>query len=209
MSPLLKLVLALVIGYLLGSLPTSYLAGRMLRGIDLRQVGSGNLGATNVFRTLGWTAAVPVLLIDIGKGALAVWIGLLPVFAFASIPDAGGLLAAVGAILGHSFSPFVGFAGGKSVATAAGAFLTLAPWSMLPAFSVWIILLVTTRIMSVASVAGAVTLPVVLIANELREGDREINWATLAAALVVGVFVVLRHRANMQRLRGGTEKVLW
>ena len=137
MSPLTAAGLALLLGFLLGSVPSGYIAGRA-RGIDIRTVGSGNLGATNVFRTLGWPAGVAVLAADISKGVLAAWIGLTLIPAVVvRLPDLTGLIAALGAVLGHSLSPWVGFRGGKGVATAAGAFLMLAPLPALAALLVW------------------------------------------------------------------------
>jgi glycerol-3-phosphate acyltransferase PlsY len=209
MSPLLKILVGLAAGYLLGSIPTSYVLGRTLRGLDLREHGSHNLGATNVFRILGWPWAVLTVVVDVGKGALAVWLGLHTALALQSVPDAVALVAGCGAILGHSFSPFVMFHGGKGVATAAGTFLTLAPWAMIPAVAVWALLLVTTRIMSIASLAAAAVLPVTLILHELTRREGTPHWATLAASLLVGVFVYVRHRENILRIRAGTEKVLW
>ena len=211
MNPWLALFLGLSLGFGLGSIPASYLAGRWLRGIDLREHGSGNLGATNAFRVLGGAAAIPVVVVDVGKGALAVSLAflLLPELEWAS--DLVALVAAVGAVLGHSFSPFVGGRGGKGVATAAGAFGTLAPWAMLPAAVVWLFLLLTTRIMSIASIAAAAVLPVNLLTAELlgREEGESFHLATFVVALLAAVFVVLRHRSNLERLRRGEEKVLW
>lgn len=211
MNPWLASFLGLALGFGLGSIPASYLAGRWLRGIDLREHGSGNLGATNAFRILGAPAAVPVVIVDVGKGALAVWLAfaLLPRLEVAG--DLIALLAAVGAVLGHSFSPFVGWRGGKGVATAAGAFVTLAPWAMLPAAAVWLLLLLTTRIMSVASIAAATVLPVNLLTAELlsRQEGEPFRLATLIVAFAVAAWVVLRHRSNLERLRRGEEKVLW
>ena len=209
MNPSVAIALGLLLGYLLGSIPASYVAGRLLRGIDLREHGSGNLGATNAFRTLGWAAAIPVLLFDIGKGVLAVWIGLRFLPSLPELPDLTALVCATGAILGHSFSPFVGFRGGKGVATAAGAFGMLAPWAMIPAFVVWLGLLLSTRIMSIASIAAAIVLPVNLIVHELLTPETSPRWATLLVSALIGAWVVLRHRANLKRLREGTEKGLW
>jgi acyl phosphate:glycerol-3-phosphate acyltransferase len=211
MSPVAAMGVGLVLGYVLGSIPASYLAGRWSKGIDLREQGSGNLGATNAFRTLGIWVAIPVFICDLGKGALAVWLAFhfLPQLGFA--PDLVALLAAVGAVLGHSFSPFVGFHGGKGVATASGAFLTLAPWAMIPALVVWLTLLLSTRIMSVASIAGAIVLPVNLVMVEwlLRSPDRPLRVASMVVVVILGAWVVMRHRSNLQRLRDGTEKGLW
>jgi glycerol-3-phosphate acyltransferase PlsY len=211
MNPWLASLLGLALGFGLGSIPASHLAGRWFKGIDLRDHGSGNLGATNAFRVLGPVAAIPVLIVDVGKGALAVWLAFALLPAVEQAADLVALLAAVGAVLGHSFSPFVGWRGGKGVATAAGAFGTLAPWAMLPAFLVWLLLLLTTRIMSVASVAAATVLPVNLLTAELlTRGEGEpFRVATLAVAFLTAAWVVLRHRSNLSRLRRGEEKVLW
>jgi glycerol-3-phosphate acyltransferase PlsY len=210
MSPLTAAGLALFTGVLLGSIPTGYVAGRS-RGIDIRTVGSGNLGATNVFRTLGWPAGVAVLFVDVAKGAAAVWIGLHLIPAVLErLPDLTGLISALGAVLGHSLSPWVGFRGGKGVATAAGAFLMLAPLPALAAILVWGLLLGTTRVMSVASIAAAAVLPVTLaIVEFMRGAGEERRWATLIFGAVVAAWVIWRHRSNMARLREGTESKLW
>lgn len=209
MSPWLAILLVLAGSYLLGSFPTSYLVARRLRGIDLRQHGSGNLGATNVFRTLGWRPALPVVVVDIAKGALPVVVASALPPAVDALPDLLPLLAAIGAVLGHSSSPWVGFSGGKGVATAAGAFFTLAPAAAIPAVGVWFVLLLSTRIMSIASVAAAATLPVSLVQHELSTPADGTRWASLGASVLVAVFVVWKHRANLDRLRQGTEKGLW
>ena len=210
MSPLTAAGLALLLGFALGSIPSGYIAGRS-RGIDIRTVGSGNLGATNVFRTLGWAAGVAVLIVDIFKGVLAVWIGLQLMPAMVErLPDLTGLIAALGAVLGHSLSPWVGFKGGKGVATAAGAFLMLAPLPATAALLVWGLVLGTTRVMSVASIAAAVVLPVTLaIVEFMRATGEDRRWATLIFAAVVAAWVIWRHRSNMARLREGTESKLW
>lgn len=209
MSPWTALLVGAIVGYLLGSLPASYVAGKLVRGIDLRDHGSGNLGATNVFRTLGWRAAVPVLLVDIGKGVAAVAVGLFLLPSWDAMPDLTGLVCAITAILGHSFSPFVGFKGGKGVATAAGAFLTLAPAAAGAAIVVWGALLFATRIMSIASVAAATVLPVNLLVFELLRPDHEARWATMILGTLIALWVILRHRSNLERLREGKEKALW
>lgn len=210
MSPLTAAGLALLTGFLLGSIPTGYVAGRS-RGIDIRTVGSGNLGATNVFRTLGWPAGVAVLVVDVFKGVVAVWIGLNLIPAVVDrLPDLTGLVAALGAVLGHSLSPWVGFRGGKGVATAAGAFLMLAPLPAVAAVLVWGLVLGTTRVMSVASIAAAAVLPVTLaIVEFMRSAGDDRRWATLIFAAVVAAWVIWRHRSNMARLREGTESRLW
>jgi glycerol-3-phosphate acyltransferase PlsY len=211
MSPTTAAVLALLIGFLLGSIPTGYIAGRRLKGIDLREVGSGNLGATNVFRNLGLLPGLAVLVVDLAKGALAVWIGLNLFPALTErLPDITGLIAALGAVLGHSLSPWVGFQGGKGVATAAGGFFLLAPLPIAASLMVWGLVLGTTRVMSVASIAGAAVLPVTLVIVELTRAEgEERRWATLIFGFVVAVWIVWRHRTNLARLREGTECRLW
>lgn len=209
MSPWTALALGIVLSYLLGSIPASYLAGKWFKGIDLRQHGSGNLGATNAFRVLGIWAALPVLVVDIGKGALAVAIGLWLLPSWPPLPDLAALGCAVGAIVGHMFSPFVQFKGGKGVATAAGAFLTLSPIPTLAAAGVWVLLLGTTRIMSVASVAAAAVLPVNLLTVEILRYDGTRRWATLVVGTCIAAWVILRHRSNLRRLRDGKESALW
>jgi len=211
MNPLLTAVLALVSGYLFGSIPSGYIAGRALKGLDLRKVGSGNLGTTNVFRSLGIVPALVVLVADMGKGALAVFVGLylLPELSTA-LPDLTGLLCALGAVLGHSFSPFVGFAGGKGVATGAGAFLVLSPLPTVAVVLVWVILLTTTRVMSLASIAGAAVLPVSLgIVEFMRPEGEARRWSTLIFGTMISAWVIWRHRSNVERLREGKESRLW
>ena len=181
--------------YLLGAIPTSYLVVRLVKGQDLRTLGSGNLGATNLYRTLGWRYAVPVGLFDLLKGAV-------PVVLFG--PRAGGgelvpVLLGVAAVLGHVFSVFVGFRGGKGVATGAGVVLGLAPLAFLAAFAAWTRVVALSGYVSLASIVAALLLPpaVYLLAPERRP----LLWIfALLAALIV-----LFHRANIKRLLAGTE----
>jgi glycerol-3-phosphate acyltransferase PlsY len=209
MSTITQLVVGSIVGFLLGSIPTGYIAGRRMRGIDLRAHGSGNLGSTNVYRTLGVGAAIAVVLVDVGKGALAVWLGSRGWPRVEQVADLVPLVSGLAAIVGHSFSPWVGFRGGKGVATAAGAFLTLAPWGAVPAALLWLLLLLTTRIMSVASLAAAAVLPICIVVHEFGAPGEHRPWATLASSVLVAVLVFVRHRGNLQRLRAGNEKGLW
>lgn len=185
----------LIASYLLGSIPTSYLTVRLLRGQDLRTLGSGNLGATNLFRVLGWKFAIPVGLFDMMKGAV-------PVLVFA--PRAGGtdmaaILLGLAAIAGHVFSVFVGFKGGKGVATGAGVVLGLAPWAFLTALAIWAIVVKATGYVSLGSIVASGTLP--LAVYVLHPERRPLLWVFggLAAA------ILLLHRANIRRLLAGTE----
>ncbi len=185
----------LLASYLLGATPTSYLAGRIARGIDLRQHGSKNLGATNVYRLLGWGWAIPVALIDITKGAV-------PVAVFGSL-SGGGAWAQVGcgvaAVLGHVFSPYVGFKGGKGVATAAGMFLALAPLAVAIALPVWGACLWITGYVSLSSMIAAASFP--LWVHLSRPEMPAAFWAAVALAALI----VYSHRANIRRLLRGTE----
>jgi acyl phosphate:glycerol-3-phosphate acyltransferase len=185
----------LVVSYLVGAIPTSYLVGRAARGIDLRQHGSGNLGATNAFRVLGWRLALPVFILDIFKG----W---APVFFFphlAGVPMVPWALAfGVAAIVGHVFSIYVGWRGGKGVATGAGVFLALAPWAVLVCLLLWGGVVAATRIVSLASILAALVLPIAVL---LTQGTGAVLWV----ALCLGLFVVFAHRANIRRLVRGEE----
>ena len=188
--------LLLGLAYLIGAIPTSYLVGRTFHGVDLREHGSGNLGATNAFRVFGWRSAVPVVFVDLAKGFVPVWM-----FPGLTGADFGWTLAfGAAAIAGHMFSLFVGFKGGKGIATSAGVFAGLAPWAVLGALVVWFGLTFSTGYVSVGSIAAAVVLPP-LIWLTPHEGDRTLVW--FAAALAA--FVVWAHRSNIYRLARGEE----
>ncbi len=190
-----RIVLLLLASYLIGAFPTSYVTGRLVRGIDLRQHGSGNLGATNVFRVLGWKAAVPVMLVDIGKG-------FAPTFLFPRLDGSPrwewALAFGAAAIVGHVYSVYVRFKGGKGVATSAGVFLALAPWAVLAGLVVWLALVATTRIVSISSIVAALVVPPVVW---LTGRPAPILWLSLALA----AFVIWAHRTNIGRLLRGEE----
>lgn len=189
-------VLWLLASYFVGAIPTSYLLSRFLAGIDLRQHGSGNLGATNLYRVLGWKYAIPAAAVDIAKGAI-------PVLIFAPQVSTSQLFAlgcGVAAILGHVFSVFVGFKGGKGVATAAGVMLGLAPLALTAVAVVWAMLVRLTGYVSVASIAAAALLP---LAVYLLEDTTSPALLWIAAAIAAGVIIL--HRRNIQRLVKGTE----
>jgi glycerol-3-phosphate acyltransferase PlsY len=186
----------LVLSYLVGSTPTSYWVGRYFHGVDLREHGSGNLGATNAFRVLGWQSALPVVAVDITKGFVPVWL-------FAGLAGVGfGWTFAFGlaAIFGHMFSVWVGFKGGKGMATSAGVFMGLAPWAVLGGFIVWCGLTFPTGYVSVGSIGAAFTLPI-LIALTPHEGGATLVWLSSALA----AFVIWAHRENLRRLLRGEE----
>ncbi len=204
---MLTLVVILLLSYLSGSLAFSLWAGRVLRGVDLRTVGSGNLGATNVLRALGWKAAVPVLLLDVLKGALPVVLiaqlrlgpGPLP---FGITQFWLSMLAGVAAIAGHLWTPFARFRGGKGVATATGVFAAVAPWPTLVCFVLFGVVTGLTRIVSLGSIVAALALLPLLVFLHPRQ-------APLVPLLIIAVplvsLIVWKHRANIVRLRAGTE----
>ena len=185
----------LILAYLLGATPTSYVAGRLGRGIDLRQHGSHNLGATNVYRVLGWRYAIPVGLIDVAKGVVPVAI-LGP---WSNGPAWFTVALGIAAVLGHMFSPYVRFRGGKGVATTAGVFLALAPLAVLISLAIWGATLWLSGYVSVASLTVAVLFP--LWVRLTAPGEPY----TLGAAIVLALLLVYTHRANIRRLRDGSE----
>lgn len=196
----------ILVGYLCGAIPFSYLAGRAFAGIDLREHGSGNLGASNTFRFLGARVAILVLVGDIAKGFLPVYFA--PFYGGHMLADHWLMyLAGFFAIIGHMFSIFVGFRGGKGIATTAGAFLAIAPVAFLGSFVVWAIVMATVRIVSVASMIAAIALPLMAyLAGRLisTTGDNSL----LVLSFVIMAVVLIKHRSNIKRLMAGQEPVL-
>jgi glycerol-3-phosphate acyltransferase PlsY len=186
-------ILTLLGAYLLGATPTSYIAGKVGRGIDLREHGSRNLGATNVYRILGWKYAIPVALFDIAKGAVPVL--LAPDTLYRWLPLAAGGAA----VLGHMFSPYVRFKGGKGVATAAGMFLALAPLAILIAIPVWGLCLWLTGYVSLSSIIAVLSVP--LSVALLQPDSPYVFWASVALVALI----IFAHRRNISRLLSGTE----
>lgn len=181
--------------YFVGGIPTSYLAGKLGRGVDLREHGSGSLGATNAYRVLGWKYAVPVLLIDIAKGAVPVAMFGRWANGPAWLPVALGAAA----VAGHVFSPYVGFRGGKGVATAAGMFLALAPLAIAISIVIWCGVLWLSGYVSVASLTAVGLFPV------WARLTQPVDPYTLWASIVLALLIVISHRANIRRLMAGTE----
>jgi acyl-phosphate glycerol 3-phosphate acyltransferase len=188
-----------IVAFLVGAIPFGFLAGK-LYGKDLREEGSGNIGATNTLRVLGKRAGITVLLLDALKGFLPVFLALrhLP----GATPESGGwsaVLVGFAAVFGHIYSPYVRFRGGKGVATALGVLIGLSPLIALSAFAVFFVTVYFTRYVSLGSILGALTQAVLFWV---------VPGQSVAARLfgtIVGLFVVLRHRGNIQRLRNGTE----
>jgi glycerol-3-phosphate acyltransferase PlsY len=204
------LIVALA-GYLPGSLPAGLLAGR-LKGVDIRTVGSGNIGATNAFRVLGKGIGVAVLLIDMSKGVLPCL--FLPALVGGMFPEGRApelqtlqLLIGVSAILGHNYPCWLGFKGGKGIATTAGVVGALAPVPLGICLGAWIVFFAVSRYVSVASIAAAVVLPVSVAAFPGVGGDRFglLFWIFL----FLGVMAIWKHRINIQRIMKGTEHRAW
>ena len=187
---------SLVLGYLLGSIPSGWLAGRWLKDIDLRELGSGSTGATNVLRQVGKGPALVVFLIDVGKGAAAVLIARA-----LGLGDWIQVLAGLTALAGHIWPVWLGFKGGKAVATGLGLFLGLA-WPVgLASFGVFLAVFSLSRYVSLASVLAAISLPLLMAAGTSSN-------ANLVVALVAMLLVLWRHRSNIKRLINGTEPKL-
>jgi acyl phosphate:glycerol-3-phosphate acyltransferase len=195
----------LVGSYLLGSIPFGYLAGRLV-GIDIRQAGSGNVGATNVVRVLGKGYGYPVFALDVLKGFAAVKIAMLmapggpPEW---NSPEMFGILAAVSSVLGHLYPPWLKFRGGKGVATSAGALLALTPVATLIGAAIWIIVFWLTRYVSLASITAAIVLPIVILLVSSRDQNK--GKLLVYASACVAVVVIWRHRSNVSRLMRGAE----
>ena len=212
--PILAYILTALAAYLLGSIPTGFLVAQA-KGIDIRTVGSGNMGATNVFRTVGKTLGIVVLLLDAFKGYAAC--AFFPALIFNWLaPHYSGLfryfqdepvefqmrfcvVAGIFAVLGHNYTCWLKFKGGKGIATSAGVYLSLAPWAVLIALVIFVVALLATRYVSVGSIASAVALPAavwILPPHNLLLG---------VVTTVLGVLAIYKHKGNIQRLAAGTE----
>jgi glycerol-3-phosphate acyltransferase PlsY len=189
----MTLLFVILLAYLCGSIPTGVLIANRL-GIDVRKVGSGNIGATNVARSVGKTAGVLTLLGDAAKG-------LIPVLAVRALElgEAALACAAVAALLGHLFSPFLHFSGGKGVATGLGVFLGLAPQAILLALLFFLLTFAVSRIVSLASLVATAVTPVLLFVLSYP-------YTHLLAGIVIAGFIILRHRENIVRLFKGEEQ---
>ena len=185
-------LLLIIVGYLLGSIPSGLIIGKLMSGIDIREHGSGNLGGTNAFRVLGLKGGLIVTSADIVKGIIPAYIGLV------LLGEWGAIIAGIASLLGHAFPLFAGFKGGKSVATAVGVFLVLMPYTIVVAAIVFFTTLFTTRYVSLASMLGAVALAIASIAL----GQSVLMIIT---SILVVIFLVYRHRENIKRILNGTE----
>jgi glycerol-3-phosphate acyltransferase PlsY len=185
-------VLALVVAYLLGSIPFSYIVARV-KGIDVRTVGSGNVGATNVMRSAGRAAGLAAFVLDFAKGSAATWLALR--LAGTEVAAA----AAVVAVLGHMYPVWLSFKGGKGVATGAGAFLPIIPVAAVAGLLTFAVVAGLTRYASIGSIAGSSALPIVAVLVRAP-------MACVVAATVAAVLIILKHRGNLARIAAGTER---
>lgn len=186
--------------FLLGSIPNGFLLAKT-KGIDIREHGSKNIGATNVLRVLGKGPGYTVFALDALKGVCAV---LLGGWLTSWRPDyLGQITGGIGCILGHSYTPWLGFKGGKGVATTAGVLLTLFPLVLLTVLAVWLFFFYTTRYVSVASMAAAASMPLAVWAIAVRSNPQAMPLLFFSA--IIGLLIILRHKPNIIRLRNGTE----
>ena len=196
----MEFIIALLAAYILGSVPTSYIMGKLIKGIDIRDFGSGNVGATNALRILGTKVGVFTLVIDIGKGFLAVNIARM------IIPEPTDLiliLTGLFAILGHIFTIFLKFKGGKGVATSAGVFIALIPIPVALAFFVFVFTVWLSKFVSLGSILAALTLFISELIMNIWISFVELEF--LIFTFIIALFIIIRHKANIKRLINGNE----
>jgi glycerol-3-phosphate acyltransferase PlsY len=198
--PVLCYIVVALGAYLLGSIPFGFLVAKA-KGIDIRSVGSGNIGATNALRVLGKPAGIFVLFMDVLKGYAAVWLCATLLKQFCPNADVERLriVAGIGAVMGHNYTCWLRFKGGKGIATTAGVYIALAPWPLLIALGVFILAVVLTRYISVGSIAAAVALPAAVWIMP----PHDILLGVVTTAL--GALAIYKHNSNLQRLIAGTE----
>lgn len=194
---MMRIFMVLIISYLLGSIPSAFLLTRLITGKDVRQYGSGNVGATNATRVMGFSYGVLVGAMDILKGYLAVMVAQTLLAGNISIYFV--LLAALLAIIGHNWSVFLNFTGGKGVATTFGVILRLLPSLFLVYAVIWLLLVLISKYVSLASIIGAISLPIVTFLLDLE-------LAYVIFTLILALFIIIRHQANIKRLISGQEK---
>ena len=190
---MLDFVIAAALSYILGSIPNGLILGKGIWGVDLRQHGSGNIGATNAWRTIGKAGGISIFALDLLKGAISAYLGL-----HLGGGELAGIVCGLLAIAGHSWSIFLGFKGGKGVATGLGVIATLMPWVTLIVFAVWFAIVKVTGYVSLGSVVGAILVPILAIVFGLHTDF-------MVLGLIAAVFIVYRHKCNISRLLNGTE----
>lgn len=209
---MLTLVFILSLSYLIGSIPASVWIGQALYGIDVRRHGSGNAGATNAFRVLGWKAGLLATMVDLGKGLFAA--GVIATIRIDTLPEITGvwetstvvrLLAGTFAVVGHMFPLWANFRGGKGVNTAAGVLLALTPISMYITIGVFILVLISSRYVSLASISAVVAFPSTIAVRKYLFGIENLDASLLILSAFLAGGIILAHRSNIKRLLNGTE----
>lgn len=201
---MLSFAVLLISAYLIGAFPSSVVLGRAFRGIDVRQHGSGNAGATNAWRVLGRNIGIAVLVLDVAKGSIAV--ALLPRLAWQPLPLAlstAALVLGATAVIGHVFPVYIGFRGGKGVATAAGVLVALAPIPCLIGLGAFGLAVIASGWVSLGSLFGAWAVP---LATVLHLGTAPFSTGFIALTVVIALFITYTHRGNIRRLLSGTER---
>lgn len=203
----LELIVLLLISYVTGSTPTSIIAGKVVKGIDIREHGSGNAGGTNVFRVLGWKPALVVIIVDIFKGWLPTAIYATTLFQNQPIQDIGAvqILCGFAAVLGHTYTMFAGFKGGKGVGTLGGMLIALFPIAVPLCIIVFAIVLILTGYVSLGSIIASVSLPIILLTLPPLGFAEPPTLSLLVFSLLIPWFIIFTHRSNLSRLRSGEE----
>ncbi|MBI1803562.1 MAG: glycerol-3-phosphate 1-O-acyltransferase PlsY [Ignavibacteriae bacterium] len=211
---MLPLALIVVLSYLVGSFPTSIIVGKLAKGIDVRSYGSGNAGGTNVIRVLGWKAGVFVILFDIFKGYIAAMVLTMLMYGPLPFPNATPfeditvirIIAGCAAILGHVWTAFGGFRGGKGMATAGGVLLGLATIEVLVALGVFLIAFIISRYVSLSSISAAIALPVtMLVRHNIFHAELQGYHTLIFVSIGISILLLYTHRSNIKRLLAGTE----
>lgn len=203
---MISLIAIIILSYLAGSIPTSIICSRLFRGIDIRDYGSGNAGATNAFRVLGWKIGLLVALVDVGKGVFATLV--ISKLRLAGHPieflsqDIVQIIAGMSAIFGHIWTIFAGFKGGKGVGTAAGMLFSLYPVAGVICLAVFVVVLFSFGYVSLASMSAAVSFPIVVI---LLKNQRGYSDELIYFAVFIALLIVFTHRSNIRRLLKGEE----
>jgi len=211
---MLNLLVILILSYLVGSIPTSIILSKLVRGIDIREHGSGNAGGSNVFRVLGWKYGVLTILLDATKGAIAVI--LIARLYFGSFPFANAtpfddftlvqILAGVFAVIGHVWTIFAGFKGGKGIATGLGILITIVTVDMLLALGIFVLVVSLSKYISLGSISAAVAVPLIMVVRENVFGVHIIGYHTiLPFVILLAFFVIYTHRSNISRILNGVE----
>lgn len=212
---MLSFIVIIVLSYLIGSIPSSVWIGKLTKGVDIRDHGSGNAGATNTFRVLGWKAGSVVALVDLGKGFVAAFyisqlgfaLGEMPevLFGVWEIDASVRVVAGLSAVLGHMYPLYAGFKGGKGVITAAGMLYGVEPISISLAIIIFLIVLFSSRYVSLASIVASISYPIFLISLRYAFGYTEIDGSLMVISTVIALTIVVKHHGNIKRLIEGNE----